>query len=89
MGHPISIVGGGALAHDFAAWEKTSLALLNAATLLVVLLPGVAESTGVRAEIGFARKKGLPIWTLQPDGQGAYRIDRLPATLPGESHEPA
>jgi len=89
MGHPISFMSKDRLGHDFAAWEKTSLTLLGAAThLVVLLLPGVSASAGVRAEIGFARKKGLPIWTLHPHEHEAYRIDRAPI-LDGDGHESA
>ena len=78
MGHPVGVMANHAglnQASDFAAWESTCIALLSAATHLVVLLAeGVERSVGVKAEMDYARKKGLPIWGLRQKGE-AYAIE--------------
>lgn len=74
MGHPICVMDQGNLGHDFAAWERTSLTMLDAAEVLVVLvIDGVSESTGVRAEMEYARQKGIPIYGMRKDAAGEYQ----------------
>lgn len=73
MGHPICVMDQGGLGHDFTAWENTSLTMLNAAEVLVVLIiDGVNESAGVRAEMEYARKKGMPVYGMKQEN-GEYQ----------------
>ena len=76
MGHPICVMEP-KLNHSFETWQGISLAMLGQATeLIVLLLDGVNTSAGVRAEVAFARERGLPVWDMRPDinTQGAYYL---------------
>lgn len=54
--------------HDF--WMKQDLPILSrAASLFVLLLDGWSASKGVREEIRFARKRGIPVSFCTEDGR--------------------
>ena len=56
---------------DWASWRFYCLGWLAPASALVVLqLDGWAKSTGVTAEIQFAREKKKPIFYLRPSDAG-------------------
>jgi hypothetical protein len=87
MGHPIGVMGKDiGIPTDFQGWRETSLVLLRAAQILIVLtLDGWRESEGVAAETGMARELGMRACHLHPTGRGTYVIcapwqSDLPAT---------
>jgi hypothetical protein len=47
---------------DFKFWEKLDKAAISRSDVLwVLMLDGVADSTGVRAEVAYAQKSGKPV----------------------------
>ncbi len=61
MGHAIAEAAP-ELPHDFEWWQHQCMPYLEWADELIVLrLPGWAESRGVKEEIAEARKRGIPI----------------------------
>lgn len=77
MGHPVGVMGAEG---DWAAWQHTCLAMLDAANVLFVLdIDGWKDSTGVRAEACHALKSGKPIWQLarRPHDDVSYYINPL------------
>ncbi len=80
MGHPISWLGqDSGLGSDWQTWEPVNAAILNACTHVIILrLEGLEHSQGVKAEVDFARKKGLPIWGMYKTADGSYRVHANP-----------
>ena len=66
--HPIAVAHD--LPGDFAFWQRQCLSYLDAwaTELWVLTLEGWEESCGVRAEIGYARELGLPVFLMDEDG---------------------
>lgn len=53
---------------DFSYWEHMNQVFISRADELWVLgLDGWRESTGVRGEVGYAKKKGLPVFVVDPE----------------------
>lgn len=62
--HGLAVFGG--LRGDWEFWERCDRAMLEHASLVVVLrLDGWAESSGVMAEIGIAWEMGIPVEYLE------------------------
>lgn len=54
---------------DFAFWQGYNIDMLRRADSLAVLaIPGWKKSTGVQAEIEFARLAGIPIQAVNDEG---------------------
>lgn len=65
--HAVAVAGDlDKLDHDLWAFQDRPL-LDSAAAVIVALMPGWAESAGVRAEIDIARKQRKPILFLHPE----------------------
>ena len=76
MGHAIACAAdaGTAIAPDFARWREVCLRMLEASDALVVLLlDGIRQSTGVAAEIDHARRLGLPCNQISLAGEEASK----------------
>jgi hypothetical protein len=72
MGHPICVHGAEG---DWAAWQCTCLAMLEAAQDMVILdIDGWRDSNGIRAEATRARRLGMPLWLLTPTNVGSFSI---------------
>jgi hypothetical protein len=55
------------LPSDYKFWENFCLTMLSKSDVLVVLtLPGWAESSGVQSEISFAKGRDIPIFHQPP-----------------------
>lgn len=84
QGHAIGQLGG--VSGDWAAWEKTDLRMIKAADALIVLnIPGMRESTGVTAEVAFARFHDLPVSYLTPIGNEYVVSETAPKIKTGEA----
>ena len=63
--HPIAVFGD--LPGDWEFWECYDRAVLSCChKLIVLMLPGWMESTGVQAEIGIASEMGIPVEHIEP-----------------------
>lgn len=72
---PIQQAGG--LPDGWTFWRDLDIWYLERADELVVLtLPGWAESEGVSAEIEFAARRGLPIRRLEPSAEELAILER-------------
>lgn len=64
--HPVA-TSGVPLPGDFAFWSAWCLSMLARCDAVAVLpLPGWQESTGVAAELQFAREADMPVAVLEP-----------------------
>jgi hypothetical protein len=72
--HPLAI--GHGLPTDAAFWEDYNFAMLAAAKeLMILVIPGWAESVGVNAECDFAHTHSIPVKWLECN---PYCIEWLP-----------
>jgi Domain of unknown function (DUF1937) len=79
--HPIAEAGG--LLGDWSFWERYDRAMLDGCKRVVVLmLDGWRESTGIQAEIGLAWRMGLPVEYAEPEPQKMAVEPRSPLPAP-------
>lgn len=64
--HPLHVIGG--MRGDWAFWRRIDYQYIRASQTIVVLtLPGWRDSTGVSAEIRYAKRKGIPVEYWSPE----------------------
>lgn len=75
--HPVSMTG---TRGDFDFWKLVDEVFIGrSAGLLVLTLPGWAQSKGVTAELKMAQEFGLPTQFINPQGEEEYTIESNPA----------
>lgn len=72
MVHPIAVMGGlHGFGRDYTTWQRTSMAMLESCThLVLLLLEGWSTSDECKKGVDYARKLGLPVWALSPQQMG-------------------
>ncbi len=62
------------LPHAWDFWSRVDYRFIDASrALMILMIPGWRSSTGVNAELVYAREKGKPIWWMQPVREAGTR----------------